>query len=815
MEQTPIVGEGVPTSPQSEAVHSLATSGSEGVQSSGEIDWDSVHRRLERMNLKDLRNYAKTLNVPNANLKADLIKRIMNNLQANLGIKVPSTVCPNTFRLPDKFSNASTLFAQSTILFDRVRRSECICNGIYNDEPVTVKCTRCGVTQHSICVAKNAGLDPYECPECLMARLDPLLPVAAKAFALGPLVIPITYSNRNYPPQVYESVFNVSAEQLREENGKELYVRCVRLDGKCNEHVWPIAGCIYINEKLIELFQIGKENISAKRKDHPILLKKENLVEGPNKVLFVRIANPPKTSEFGLRKLKEDLQYTYAFAVVETETLTAEDLVRRVNTRSRPSVEASRERFMRQLRKQQAVMVSDECICQDADVELPCSDPYLPGTPMKIPVYSKCCKHLQSFDLERFITMNSKMKLWKCPHCYEKALELVVDTYFEQLLAVIQPLNLSLPKIKVDQDGNFTINDDIKVKYAGGKLSIAKEEPQEDFRVRIILPKKILKPEFNSSCKMENGKVPVKDSVVGKQEQPLQFIPIPQLAPTRGVPSLNFDQIAKRPMMSGYSTSNTLVTIPRVVGGPAQAEGIEFLDSNKVSSAPEQLLKDQETAGKFFLPQVTFDNQTVKKAEECDVSQHKTDVAEMCNSSKNKLSSLLSGPSITYPEQSCECKRLNRRIRKWEAFSDYYCMTEELKAVKGNKEKTSGSKRLLKEALLQQRIANAKTHLAKENDKPASPTALPTMSSQSNPSVMPFTATPPANPYQFFEYCISPDSKVPGLRLGGVPGFLNPQQMLYKPPYQLPGRLIGNSQGEKIIYAPYVYLPNNYPGSGN
>eukprot|EP00826_Nyctotherus_ovalis_P064054 TRINITY_DN9391_c0_g1_i2.p1 TRINITY_DN9391_c0_g1~~TRINITY_DN9391_c0_g1_i2.p1 ORF type:complete len:522 (+),score=95.29 TRINITY_DN9391_c0_g1_i2:682-2247(+) len=520
-------------------------------------------------------------------------------------------------------------------------------------------------------------------------------------------------------------------------------------------------------------------------------------------------------SEFGMRKLKEDLQYTYAFAIVETETLRPEELVCRVNTQNRPSIEQSRERFMQQLKKQQAVMVSDECICEDANIELPCSDPYLPGTPMKIPVYSKCCKHLQNFDLERFITMNSKMKLWKCPHCFEKALELVVDTYFEQLLNVIQPLNLSLPKIKVDQNGNFTINDDIKVKYAEGKLSIAKEEPLEDFRVKITFPKKILKPEFNSNCKVENGGLSNKDSVVGRQEQPLQFIPMPQLAFIHGVPGLNFDQVAKRPIMDGYSAPTTLITIPKVAAGSVPAEGVELLNSNKISHNSELLLKGQEAVGKFLLPQVIFDNQTIKKADDLDLSRYKEGIAEMCNLSKNQLNSSFGDPNITYPEQSSECKRLNRRIRKWEAFSDYYCMTEDLKVVKGKKEKISGNKKLLKEVLLQQRVANAKNHFAKENDKSASPKALLTMSSQGNPNTMPLTVTPPANPYQFFEYCVSPDSKASAFRLGGVPTFINPQQMLYKPPYQIPGKLIGNSQGEKIIYAPCVYLPNNYPSNGN
>ena len=131
----------------------------------------------------------------------------------------------------------------------------------------------------------------------------------------------------------------------------------------------------------------------------------------------------------------------------------------------------------------------DECICEENTLELPCTDPYLPGTMMRTPVYSKVCKHLQCFDLERFIKMNERMKRWTCPHCSEKAIELIVNTYLEALLVTIRPLDLDIPKIVVDRDGDFKVNDTCRIKYINGKFLLEQSQPKADLFVRLQLPK--------------------------------------------------------------------------------------------------------------------------------------------------------------------------------------------------------------------------------------------------------------------------------------------------------------------------------------
>lgn len=47
----------------------------------------------------------------------------------------------------------------------------------------------------------------------------------------------------------------------------------------------------------------------------------------------------------------------------------------------------------------------------------------------------KLCKHFQCFDLERYISLNSKKETatWKCPHCKKRSVELIRDVLFEKI----------------------------------------------------------------------------------------------------------------------------------------------------------------------------------------------------------------------------------------------------------------------------------------------------------------------------------------------------------------------------------------------
>lgn len=778
-----------------------------------------LHRRLPKMKLKELQEYAKMLKISSVGTKVELVERIACFSQKSAEsrfVSVPSVFNREAFGGIKKRKKASEFVAQSAIIFNITKKSQCICNDMGSKESQpTLKCEKCGSFQHKECVGKNSSLRPYECPLCLISKLDPLVPVVSKSALIDPLLTPITCSDSTLFPLVYESIFNVTSKQLDSNNGRRIYIRCIRLDGKSSVHTWPIYGQILLNGKQIETFHIPKGPLPAKRKDQPKQLTREDLLEGGNRLRFIRLADSEGLTETETKALGEDLQHVYAFAVVETEALEPEALIRRVCAQNRPTVEESRERFMAQLKKQLDNSSDEDCMCEDNDIELSCSDPYLPGTLMNIPVYSKRCKHLASFDLERYVRMNQKMRLWKCPHCFEKALDLVVDSYFEQLLVAIRPLNLSLPKIQVDKNGVFTIDGKISIKYMDGKFLFTKDEAKENFRVKITLPKEINKSKADS-CKSRNTPRSNSEFVMMPEEQSFPFFSVPQLAFFQGIPSLSFDQIAKRGKLDGFGDSSTIVTIPKVVQpNTAPMDGIErsrLLESDKLPCTPKSTPKASDAIGKLLVAQISFNSRGVKKAKEGqkrDMGQTLQDLRRIRNDARRRARQCKDEAVISYPDPSRDAEKLSKRAKKWKRFSDYFkSMGNDPIFYKANRTYNTGSKRRLEEMLQHQREVVAKTHLAfKEPARTRELNSLP-MNLSNNQAFIPQSV----NPYQILGYCASPDASMAGYEVGRAGGYFD-QQLYYGQTCSVPGKLLGHPQAGKIVYAPCVYLPNNHPSN--
>lgn len=349
---------------------------------------------------------------------------------------------------------------------------QCVCQSKLPESKALLECSRCHSIQHDGCMGLNAELNPYECPSCLLSKLDPLL--QCKRVVVGPNIISTLNENLNgiINRDVYEKSFALTQQQL---DSNSLYIRCIRLDGKDLGHYWPLHSRLYINGKLVETFRPPKDQAPRKRKDSPKLIRAEHCVAGTNQILLVKVNSSKDLTEKQARLVNIDKTCPYVFSIVETVRFTEELLVEKVRRESRPSLEESRRTFMKKLRAQYRIGSSEDCICEAALIQVPCTDPYLPETMMQTPVYGKRCKHLQSFDLERFVRMNGRMSLWKCPYCFEKAFELEVDTYYEALLVSIKSLNIRSPEISVDRHGTFTINNYTAV-FDNHKFTITKTD---------------------------------------------------------------------------------------------------------------------------------------------------------------------------------------------------------------------------------------------------------------------------------------------------------------------------------------------------
>jgi len=750
---------------------------------------DNIYRSLNRMRIKELRKYATSLQVSSVGLKADLIRRIVDYLQEHPTSKF--LTLPHMS--PLNYSNPYTgIKAVPQAVVQSIRKSQCICNTMNDDQPI-LKCTKCGSIQHKACVACNANLTPYECPLCLISKIDPLTPMISKTSLLGPLIVPIFYNSQDFTVQDYEVTFMVTAKQLNPGSEKGIYIRCIRLDGKSNEHVWPLCGFIIVNDKMIENFQVGRDPIPVKRKDYPRLLKKEDLIEGANKIVFKRIPSQQKLNEVQEKSLREDLQLIYIFSIIEAEIIEPEVLIRKVNTQNRPSIEESHQRFMHQL-KRQLGMSNDDCICEEENLEVPCSDSYLPGTIMNIPAYGRSCKHIQGFDLERYVTMNSGMKLWKCPNCFEKATDLVVDTFFEQLLLTIKPLNLTLPKIKVSLNGDFIVNNTINIKYKDGKFLFVKEEAKDNFRVKITLPKNI----EENSFKIEEQSA--------EKEQSMKLMPMPQIAYLGGMPNLSLNQISKRARMESYANPNAVLTIPNIM--PPAFVQTESVAQDKVSDYinslhPKPKSTKKEIAGRFLVPQISFSDHRIKPAKErhkAGLDEYQKELREISKEVKERISAIQKETVVTCPEQDRDRDKLSERIRNWKSFNDYFSSIEDCTITR---EYPTEHKRELEEIMVGQRELIAKSHLLFNE-----PTQSESITTPRKPNFMSLASSPMSS-YPFLEYHSPSDSGIPLYRIEGAGAFFDPQQILYKQPYTIPGKIVGQSQGGKIVLAPYVCFPSN------
>ena len=314
----------------------------------------------------------------------------------------------------------------------------------------------------------------YECPTCLLSKLDLFLPVTPDGILVPPRIVPIMNQsfNSHCNKTQYEVTFELTKEQFLSKSSKEIYIRCIKLDGKSMEHAWPLYGRLCINSKVIETFWFPKDLVSCKRNDQPRLFKYENFKVCLNKLLIVRSNSMKGLNEKQKKLLAEDEKNQYVFSMMEVECLNVKLLIERILASNKPTIEESRKIFMEKLESQYKNIYNDECICEEPFIEVPWSDPYLPETIIEIPAYGKYCKHIQPFDLTRFIQMNERAKLWKCPYCNEKILDIVVDTYYQEFLSIIKGLNLQSLKITVNRDGEFYMNNDSKVIFVNNAFSI-------------------------------------------------------------------------------------------------------------------------------------------------------------------------------------------------------------------------------------------------------------------------------------------------------------------------------------------------------
>eukprot|EP01127_Copromyxa_protea_P017214 TRINITY_DN5221_c0_g1_i1.p1 TRINITY_DN5221_c0_g1~~TRINITY_DN5221_c0_g1_i1.p1 ORF type:complete len:319 (+),score=36.91 TRINITY_DN5221_c0_g1_i1:498-1454(+) len=76
---------------------------------------------------------------------------------------------------------------------------------------------------------------------------------------------------------------------------------------------------------------------------------------------------------------------------------------------------------------------------------------------IKIPSRASTCNHIECFDLMSYLSMNERIRTWKCPCCSKQALyhHLIVDSYFIDILSKLP--NGDISEVEITPDGSWII----------------------------------------------------------------------------------------------------------------------------------------------------------------------------------------------------------------------------------------------------------------------------------------------------------------------------------------------------------------------
>ena len=89
------------------------------------------------------------------------------------------------------------------------------------------------------------------------------------------------------------------------------------------------------------------------------------------------------------------------------------------------------------------------------------NDPYS-LMPIKTPIRSRTCRHLQCFDLELFIEVNRTIPKFECPVCNIRVrfMDLVQEEFFQQIIDDVDG-DETIENVRILPDGTWEYRDEI------------------------------------------------------------------------------------------------------------------------------------------------------------------------------------------------------------------------------------------------------------------------------------------------------------------------------------------------------------------
>lgn len=295
-------------------------------------------------------------------------------------------------------------------------------------QTTTPPCVRCKRNYTSMRPMKSDTED-FICPWCRLMHMDPWYPTV-KILARPKKVMTLSSG-------ICEMEFTLAKSPKDEDY--QVQLRCVSLDNCAFYPMFPDTCKATVN---------GKPAIALDPPKYLHVRREENKTitahchQGTNKVI-INYQHPKQVAG-------------WVFVVVQTRRVTMETIARSV---AELAMDQGRKRTLEILQGHAEAEEDEELkvvIPKKEEISLRCP---LTLTRIDIAAHGKHCRHLQAFDLQAFLVVNTQNKnmqtRWQCPVCQGPARpeELYLDLFFQSILVADDTKNVV--KIKVEPNGSY------------------------------------------------------------------------------------------------------------------------------------------------------------------------------------------------------------------------------------------------------------------------------------------------------------------------------------------------------------------------
>jgi len=297
----------------------------------------------------------------------------------------------------------------------------------------SIKCQSCNYLQHEECISEQLKMRNYECPSCQLLHFDPYIKTVENVLQ------PALLMNRNGNSQkecnfvistnVISKINEYKHSQSLTNNGKlYILIRCIRLDDIGYEHHWPLNGSIVLNKtKLKEMKVLKYPPRSKPRQDYPyvIYFKEEDKVNNEHMFQSDHFISSDMIRFDGINSLivysnfsiNDDDRFSYVVSIDLIKILSTEQVISSIEKIS------STDNIIKAINKDKDLYPNEVKL---SSIVIKPKDPFSDKL-ISIPVRSFNCQHVDVFDLETFLYIKRKNKVYNCPICRVKACRLYVD----------------------------------------------------------------------------------------------------------------------------------------------------------------------------------------------------------------------------------------------------------------------------------------------------------------------------------------------------------------------------------------------------